>query len=261
MCDNDNAGAVTNQSLDADGNPIDASAQGDPNVNADPTNQPDLDHGESSRLGRRVSKMESMLDGFIEKMDAKFNQPNPYDNNQYYPQYDGGYQPQQQQYTGYDTSEIVSTVADVDRILDERDRKREDDNQRYTHDYSGAFDRMKGLDADNYGEIYDEMMVNFNEKRTGNPVIDAEYNYSRAARSVLSKKLASAKPAPNVLTNTALPTGVSASSTSAPASNAAPVHLDPIAKEFAEKIGMSEEDQKAALDGDASMGVKRPEER
>lgn len=164
--------------------------QVEPEEKEEPENEADkLPHGESSRLGRKVKRIEDTFAEAMSKIDAltaaigKSSIVTPV------PEVDD------------EMPEIITTSEDVQKVIDIRDRKKQMEAQREKDAYFGQFATHKSEEM--YDEVYQEMLKSHNVKVTGKPEIDADINFLKAKNAILSRKLAeTAKPRPNSLGKT-----------------------------------------------------------
>ena len=151
-----------------------------------------LPHGESSRLGRKVKRIEDTFAEAMAKIDSLTNVisqtsiAKPVE-----PDLDD------------EMPEIITTPEDVQKVIDIRDRQRTQAVQKENTIYHNQFATHRNEDPEMYDEVYQEMLKNHNVKHTGKPDIDADMNYLKAKNAVLSRKLVeNSKPKPNVLSKT-----------------------------------------------------------
>jgi hypothetical protein len=232
----------------AESEKVETKVEGEVKLDVQPTIPED--QAERTRLGRRVKKVEESLDTILHKLD----------------QIGQVRMPSQQQVDTTDSGELpefVSTPADVERVLDVRDRKRQSAIELYQTNYAKAIGKMENEieDPKLAEEVITEIFSNpqaFNKILSENPSFDAEVNFNKAMASVLRKKLAvPLKPKPNVKGETPIaPTGTTVGSTSKGAVEA-PIELDEFAKEFVKATGMSPESVKTALSGEIPLGLVR----
>lgn len=189
-----------------------------------------LPHGESSRLGRKVKRMEDTFAEALAKIEALTNaigQSNISRPVEQTPNVDD------------EMPEIITTPEDVQKVIDIRDRQKTMAAQKEKTAYFGRFESHKSEDPDLYDEVYEEMLKNYNVKITGKPEIDADLNYLKAKNAVFSRKLtAVSKPKPNSLGKTPPPANVPSSS---PVSSKV-VNLTPAEQEAANVFGFNEEE-------------------
>jgi hypothetical protein len=144
---------------------------------------------------------------------------------------------------------------DLDRPLTRREweqleaqkRRSEVEQQtNYQKSYQRTLNAFRSQNPDLHEEVVAEKMKNFNVIVTGNPELDAEFNYNRAMASVLKKK--SAAPRRQVPVNggtEAVPTGLSGTSRVKP-SELPKVQLDPEAQELMNYLASKGKDTKWA---------------
>ena len=223
--------------------PVEPVVEPEPKVEPDPTPEPTpepepegepegdkLPHGESSRLGRKVKRMEDTFAEAMAKLDALTEAIGktsivaaPVED---------------------EMPEIIATPDDVQKVIDIRDRQRAQQAQKEKTAYFNRFKSHQSEDPELYADIYEEMLKNHNEKNTGRPEIDADINYLKAKNAIFSRKLAeAAKPKPNVLSKEPPPANVP---------KAAPVvtkqiNLSADEQAAANAFGFSEEDLQRIL--------------
>lgn len=173
--------------------PEEPQAESVPDEKEEPENEAEnLPHGESSRLGRKVKRMEDTFAEAMTKIEALTNaigrSPIATPPVEQVPEVDD------------EMPEIITTPEDVQKVIDIRDRQKSRDAQKEKTAYFGRFESHKSEDPDMYDEVYQEMLKNHNVKTTGKPDIDADINYLKAKNAILSNKLAKeSKPKPNAL--------------------------------------------------------------
>lgn len=219
------------------------------------------EHGERSRMGRRVARMEQMFERVMTKLDS-INYPRDRDTRR-----------GREMVVSEEIPEIVSTAEDVRKIsrADRRqeEKERAEEQIRYEQGYVSTLDKLTpaNLDSKEEVEIHEAtlaLMENewkvFGKRRSDYPELDAELNYSKARAAVLGRKMASPKPIkPNVKSERpVVSTDLSVSTTTeTPASTGLPP-LDEFAADFVKRTGMKEESVREALKGEIPMGlVKR----
>lgn len=141
------------------------------------------DHQEKSHLGRKVKKLEDVMvtkaefNQLMTKLDSYMTT-----------------KPVEQAGTEQtDMPEYVATPEDVEKVIQARERRIAADQESYQKAYVSQMVSM-GNGNDIHDEIVKEMMANFNVRRTGNPQIDAELNYTKAQAAVLSRGTVKAVP-------------------------------------------------------------------
>ena len=208
------------------------------------------DQSERSQLGRRVKRMEDSFNTLAQKLDQYFSVPQQQQYQQQQPD-----DPQQQ---------IISTAADVYRVLENHEKRKEMSRQQYSNEFLKEVQNLSYDNPDLHAEITREMFEvpnsPFNQYRTGNAVADANWNYSRAMAAVLAKR--NAKPTVPIpqggqpSRQQQMATGVSLG-TRTQTSTAPPVQLDEFAQRFIQKTGMSMESAQRALSGELPPHLKR----
>jgi len=188
------------------------------------------DPSERSQLGRRVKRMEDEQRAFMQRMD----------------EYMQGLQNHDPQNTP-DSEMVISTAADVEKILEKRERAKEKARQSYEQNFLQEVTSLGYENPDIHAEVTREMFEvpnsPFNQIKTGNPTADAHWNYSRALKSVLAKRYANpARPQgqpnrPNAVNvSTGVPIGTR-TQTSVPA----PIQLDEHASLLVKRLGIPPE--------------------
>jgi len=218
--------------IQADGQNVQPDAQGVPQPTVEPKppafDIEPTDQSERSALGRRVKRMEDNVTQFMTRMDEFMT----------------SLQPQQQQNTP--ENEIISTAADVNRVLEQRERVQMQARQKYQNEFLDEVSKLGNENPDLHAEITREMFEvqnsPFNQYRTGNATADANWNYSRALKAVLAKRYANPQrhtqsvPPPSVNMSTGVPVGTRTQTPALP-----PVALDEHARLFQRKMGLSDE--------------------
>lgn len=149
----------------------------------------DLDHKESSKLGRKLKGLESKFDQVLSRLDqlAKPSEKEP----------------------EIEVPEVITTPEDVRMVLQAEQAKlrqaqgaQAQAQQTYEQGYLKTLSTLEGENEDLHEEIMEIITENakrgsleFNRKFSDNPVADARINYAEAKASLLSKKLVSGKPA------------------------------------------------------------------
>ncbi len=203
------------------------------------------DQSERSQLGRRVKRMEDSISSIDRKLSEYFsgqqsNQPQPD-------------QPDQQ---------IVSTAADVYKVLENHEKRKEQSRQQYSNEFLKEVQNLSYDNPDLHAEVTREMFEvpnsPFNQYRTGNAIADANWNYSRAMQAVLAKKHARPmnqqtggnQPSRQQMTATGVSVGTRTQTSTVP-----PVQLDEFAARFVK--GMNPETAQRALSGELPPYLKR----
>lgn len=194
------------------------------------------DQEERTRLGRHLKRFEERLgrlEGLDQKLDeviSRFDRPSRTDNA-----------------SDEELPEVVSTPQDVMRVVTAAERERTREQGQYEHKYIGV---MRSFERENptlHQEIFKEMMTNFNVRRSNDPSLDAELNYTKAKSAVLAKKISSSTPKPNVKGGK---DGIS-TDLSIESRDISPVgkeiKLDEFAESFRKSSGMSDESVRQAM--------------
>ncbi len=213
------------------------------------------EHGERSKMGRRIKRTEDMLDRILTKLDS-INYPQDRDTRR------------GRNEVNEEIPEVVSTPEDVERVINARDRKIQEEQGRYEQGYISTLNKIrpKNLDVKEESEIHEatlDLMEKewkvFGLRRSDYPNLDAELNYSKAKAAILSRKMASPKPIkpnvkgerPVVSTNLSVSTGTDTStSTGLPP-------LDEFAADFVKRTGMKEESVREALKGETPINLAK----
>lgn len=204
------------------------------------------DHSEKSRLGRKVKRMEEQFSNVLERFDDFMSRSTP---------------PQPSPPLVGSTDELpefIQTPEDVERVVNARERKIATAQQLYSGNYIKQLQGLGNVNTEIHDDILNEMAANpnFNTRHTGNPIVDARLNYAEAKASVLAKKTAGTKPNIPVSGGSPIaPTGISATSRNAVTPTSDLPELSEASKEFIRRTGMSEEDVKAALTGNAPLSI------
>ena len=168
--------SVTDEALTAalEGKETSEQAAAEKATEAEPEDQ-DGDHAEKTRLGRKVKKLEDVMvtkaefSQLMAKLDTFMTRP-----------------AEQVKTEQVDMPEYVTTPDDVEKVIQARESRQRNEQETYQRAYVSQMVSMSnGNDA--HDEIVKEMIANFNVRRTGNPQIDAELNYTKAQAAVLSR--------------------------------------------------------------------------
>ncbi len=214
------------------------------------------DHGERSRMGRRIKRTEDMLDRILTKLDS-INYPTDRDTRR-------GREP----IVGEEVPEVVSTPEDVERVINARDRKIQEEQGRYEQGYISTLNKIrpKNLDVKEETEIHEatlDLMEKewkvFGLRRSDYPNLDAELNYSKAKAAILSRKMASPKPIkPNVKgERPVVSTNLSVSTSTETSTSTGLPPLDEFAADFVKRTGMKEESVREALKGETPINLAK----
>ncbi len=215
-------------------------------VEQSPIEKP-IDQAESSRLGRKVKGLEDQLQNLMSKMDTYFAPKE-------------GLAPQQD----VELPEIIQTPDDVRRVMQAEEQRK----QNFVNQYRSGYARKildlgngEDIDKETHDAIVEEMMIPnspFNNILSDNPLADAEINYAKAMRAVLSKKYSKPKE-PIIPGRAETPVGALGvtvgTKTAQPTINS--VQLDEASQDFVKKLGLNEEFVKKALSREAPIGIKR----
>lgn len=179
----------------------------------------DEDHSEKSRLGRRLTRLETDIRSFMDEMKASRK-------------------PQEEQ---EEIPEVISTREDVLKVLSVEERKKERARIEYETGYLRKLESFK--EDKEYDAIEKEMLANFNVRVTGNPMVDAEINFTKAKLSVTEKKI----PGRTFNGRAESPKGTPTIPNPTKAAPKGLPELDEFARDFVRRTGMSEESQREAL--------------
>ena len=203
-----------------------------------PEPEEEEDHKERSKLGRKVKYLEDTIQQQNERIEMLLNKlekpPSPVED-----------------------EEVPEDVVRWNAALK---RKEAAEQMKYSQGYLKSFwvegKNDRESDPDLYDEIYKEMATNFNVRYSNDPSMDAAINYGKAARAVFKKQTASVKSRPNVKADKPqASTSLDVKSRSVPEPSE-DMDLDPEAREFVKKIGMSKESIAEALKGETPSHLK-----
>jgi len=191
-----------------------------------PKEEPD-DNRERSNLGRKVKYLEeklSKLDEIAAKIDrfTSRKEPEP-DDDAPIPM------------TARELREFVRREAS-DLETSKAEKQKEYERGYLKHEASLGMD----LSEEEYAEVINERLQNFNVRHTDNPNTDAELNFHKAYAAVLKKKMSKGKENPLKGKKPDGPLGGTTTSESTTRAAATP-KLDKEAAEFAAKMGLSAE--------------------
>jgi len=198
------------------------------------------DHAERSRLGRRVKRMEDYLDQVLSKLDS-FT-------------YQHERSRDRTEIASEEIPEVISTSADVNKVLDARERKIHQEQMEYEKKYLGKVTSFASENQEMHEDILglmDKEWKVFGLRHSNLPEYDAELNYLKAKAALLSRKMAQPKPKPNVRgEKPPISTDLSMSSPQELSSSSHEIHLDDFAADYVKRIGMKDESVKEALKGE-----------
>ena len=205
------------------------------------------EHKERSRLGRKLAKVEEELleqrKQTNELMELLRTQlvPKPQEEKPNLPEY-------------------ISTPQELDQYLEYREQEKFKKQQQYNQSYARNVMGFKTNDPDIHSEILKEMDANFRAIPTGDPILDAEINYSKAKAAYYAKLASTRKVEKEVPLRGGkeeVPTGLSGSSRVVIKESPLP-KLDSVAQEYVDYLrskGMKEDDinkfVKTTLEGEA----------
>jgi hypothetical protein len=209
-------------------------------------------HSESSRLGRKIARLENILEDLSSKIVTK-------------DQIDNIVKKSDFSHTEEEEIQDITNVNELKTFMDKYISKREEDrnklivqeNKSYENNYINTMkDLILEIDDESVSkEVYKMMLYDekFNIKLSNNPFVDAAKNFSRAQKAYLSlnksrfDKTAAAMP----------PSGVSASSSKNDVHKTKLPALEDDAAELARSLGMSDEEVAEALKGEISPSLQR----
>ena len=212
------------------------------------------DNAERSKLGRRVSAIESSIQTLVEelrtviKQTGKEDTPTDEEEDIWTDEDDENGYVTKKDLTGFYQKLRMQEAKEADRVKSETDK--------YNSDYNSVFQEFgKTGDAEFHAEVLQEMKAHHNFKRSNSGLLDAELNYLKAKDAVLQKKATEHEnPLDKNKGKDAKNLGVP-SDTVVPGKIGALVKLDKYAEEFVSRVGMSEDSVKKALDGNARTGL------
>jgi len=213
-----------------------------PKEEAAKVDQDELDHQEKSRLGRRLKRMEEQFGTLMQRLESLNHSPAV----------------TKEEDPVVDNDEFIR-ASDVPKIMERISAEKQKEQTKYENDYLYAtvsLGAQDELDVETQDEIFDVMQKDFNTRKTGNPVIDAEINYRAAMAKLYRTKAATPKnPLKGGKPEAALAVGAPTTTPASPATKK--IKLDPYAAEFAKSVGMSEEDIQSALSSNTSTILRK----
>jgi hypothetical protein len=209
-------------------------------------------HSESSRLGRKIARLE----GIIEDLSSKVVTQDQIDN-----------LIKKSDFTTIEEEEIqdITNVNELKKFMDVYISKREEEKTKayaqekksYESSYLNTMkDLISEVDDENASkEIYKMMLYDekLNVRLSNNPFVDAAKNFSRAQKAYLSldksrfDKVRVATP----------PSGITPSTSKNEVHKVKLPVLDSDAEELRKSLGMSDEEVAEALNGDMSPSLQR----
>ena len=226
------------------------------------------DPSERSNLGRKVKQLQDQLSGFMSEIRGMVVPGQP---SQSPPSYGQGQPPPGTQEQSYrPEEEVVTTAADVFKVMEHYEKQKTQRRDQYSNEFLREVQRLGNESPDIHAEITREMfeIANspYNVKYSENPVADANLNYSKAMRSVFTKKYASSTNRPAGPPQGVRPTVASNAvpiSTQTPGVSDQKTKIDRVASEYLNSIArspygaMTEESVKTALAGDIPSYLNR----
>lgn len=197
------------------------------------------DNRERSQLGRRVKSMEEKFDQFMERtgalLQASLQKPE-----------EKSPEPE------IDPNFIPTNVAELNKWYETKEREKARRQEIYQSSYRSQLDVL-GKDAESPEEhdaVVQEMMKNFNIKRSDNGVNDASINYLQAKVSYLRNKVVTPKnPLEKNKDKENKNLGGPAGTPSIKVKTPQPVKLDKYAADFVARVKMDDEKVQEALSG------------
>ena len=245
------AGSGDLAGLQADLNSLESAAGGEEQQQDQGGQITPEEHAERSKLGRKVAAMEEKFDRILSALEQQ-NQRR-----------EAPVQPQippsmtRRQENPEEIPDIVATPEDVIKVLEARERRRNTTQQAYEQDYTWQVEQERHMNPDLHEEVVQEMLTNpdFNRKRTGHPIADAQYNYALALKAALRKESSRQRATgPNLKQESAEGIGVSSTVTTTHASPKMS-KLSPEAQYFLNKTGRSAEWAAKALGEDLPISI------
>lgn len=216
------------------------------------------DNAERSKLGRKVKYMEDSLNGIKESIDERMDRMEKL--------FSQGQQQErhEEQFEDDEDEEVVLTKKEMreqmQQLMKEQQTQETNSQVQYEKGYLSTIKQLGSEEEseEEFNDIYDEMMANFNKKHSDNPEMDAEKNWLRATKSVLKKQAAKPIKKENPLKGRKpkSPLGKGGGDTTPDTSPTTP-KLDDVAAEFIRKTKMSDEAVADALSGEAPARLAR----
>jgi len=136
---------------------------------------------ERSGFGRRLSTMEKEIQERNDRLDAVLDRMESLAGNS-----------RDNAINDDIDNDMPLTKAELKKLLREERELETKESLHYSQNYLRQFSKMgRTEDPEYYDAIFKEMEKNFNNKITGNPIVDAELNYDKAEKALLKKTLAS----------------------------------------------------------------------
>lgn len=157
------------------------------------------------------------------------------------------------------------TKREVERLLENRERKRKDADTKYQNGYRNTLAHLgQGQDPELHAVIVEKMMNDYNIKHSDNPVVDAQLNYANARADVfagLAAKKASPFPKKGEKEQGSQHLGGPSGNPQGQPRAKKKMKLDPHAQAYLDSLRMSDKDKEAlvenALEGEAPMYIRR----
>lgn len=208
------------------------------------------EHSERSKLGRKVADLNDKFDRVLSALEQQNQRREPQPPVAAPPSLSRRPDPQDE------LPDIIATPEDVVRVLEARERKRNTNQQAYEQDYIWQLEQERSMNDDIHEQVLNEMFTNaeFNRKRTGHPIADAQYNYALALKATLRKESSKQRMSPNLKQESTEGIGVSTHVVAEKRTPNLP-RLSPEAEHFLRKTGRSAEWASKALGEDLPISI------
>lgn len=217
-------------------------------IKTEPVKEPgETDHQFRSRLGRRVSDIESKIDSFMSEMRSTMQGLNKI--------------PAQPDKTVSGEEQYVSTADDVRRVLTSMEQEKKESQGKYDRDYIGTLVRLgteEGLTDQELGRVENLLVTSFNKTYSEHkdPSSDAERNFLKAMRVLDKEKIG--QPDRKVNLKGDEPKGTGINQQPKQIDREAPViKLSKYAQEFVDYHHMTDDKVRKAMDGSMPGGLVR----
>lgn len=186
------------------------------------------DNSTRSRLGRKVASLESQVTALMDELRKTRSEPVKEEDEI--------------------ADNAILTRKDVERLWDDKIRKTNEANQKYSNDYTIAMVQLTNeLDDVVFDEVMKEVDTMYGKRNTGRPDIDAQLDYLDSYNHILKKKTASkSNPLDKNKGKDAKGAAVNNANKTTETKKKMP-ELDPEALDFIKRVGMSPEDVEDAL--------------
>ena len=221
-------------------------------VDEEPTKEEPLSHGESSRMGRKLKRLQEEVAAGNQRHEetmaqmASLTAAIANQNN-------GPVTPEVDAYGDPITDETTLTRGDLGNFLKEYEAKKVATSQQYENDFIGALaEQTEGMDDATLELVAAEVEKAGNQYYTGKASVDAGKSLNRALQVVMKKNVENKNPLKGPRSGAA--TGLSGSEVVKGKEVAAPV-LSPDELALVSSSNLTEDEVKAALTGDASPAL------